>query len=627
MLYMNLGFKYKLLLAIALTFVGLASLSLLSVVSLNKLNQVSDQVGQLSQQQSLLNQLRLAVLQQAINVKSGQAIAAESDQAGSLALLLEKFTPLLKVRNSRVEQFPEGDYGALLAKLQHWVEVRHQWLDMRRQFDQELRQDVQASVVMFDKAVFSTFRQPFDHFAKSVAQLLEIQNEVSAQKVRENLTLLKQAFTKLSFNDFYEEQLSHTESRLTKVIQHLAQMQQLDQSALDARLSLIRLAESRSGLLDQALRNARVESQATGDKVLRQIVIVGFLVAILVLGLLLITWRQATQSLKQTVAVLDVISQGDLTPVMAVNKTRDDEFDRVGLAVNHLTDRFSQLLSQVISGGQTVQQMSQELRNIIDQLAQSNEQTGQQAQTAATAVEQISLTLLEMTGATGEAHQQALQASATADDGGEVIAEALESLDGLGLVFTQLSQNISALEEASSRVDGVTDMINSLAEQTNLLALNAAIEAARAGDAGRGFSVVADEVRALAEKTVQATSDINSIVSNMKQQLQVLMQIMSSGEDNVANSRVLGDRAMGEIELIKARVLQVSACNNQLTSSIEQVSQATQSISSNMAIVANNAKQDVILSHNVLALSDQVSEQNEKQSEMSQRFKCHDKYA
>ncbi len=610
MFYLNMGFKYKLLLAIVLTFAGLATLSTLSVISLKKLNQVSDQVDLLSQQQSLLNLLQLEVLQQTVQMKSGENSTLEP--------LLNTFTPPLEASDEAGQTNKQ-----LLQVLHHWVETRQQWLVMKNKYDQELRDDMQHTISEFDKAVFSTFRNPFDHFSKSVARLLEVQNALSAQKVKETLSALKQAFSKLGFDDFYQEKLSNLEPQLETLIHHLEAMHRLDQTALVARGQLIDLAEDHAEQLEQALQNARKQSHDTNDEILHQIIIVGLIVAALVLGLLLITWRQAAQSLSQTVGTLETISQGDLTPIMTVNHKRDDEFDRVGLAVNHLTDNFSEVLSQVISGSKTVQEMSGELQQMLGQLTNSNEQTGQQAQSVATAVEQISLTVQEMSGATKDAHQQTLQACATADEGGKVITEALGSLEHLGQIFTDLSKRVSGLESASSKVDGVTVMINNLAEQTNLLALNAAIEAARAGEAGRGFSVVADEVRALAEKTVQATSDINAIVSDMKDQLQALMQMMSKGEKQVSSSQILGDQAAGEIETIKTWVLQISSCNNQLATSIDQVAKGAQSISGNMVSVAKNVKQDIALSHKVLCLSDKVAEQNEKQSEMSKRFQCH----
>lgn len=613
MFYLNMGFKYKLLLAIFLTFAGFTTLSTLSVSSLSDLTDASDEVDLLNQQQNLLNELQLSVLQQATLLQNGQGEA--------LTGLLDTYHPLL-APNSTSGQTNDQ----LQQTLQHWVDTRQQWLVMQNQLgsgpNQGQRGELQQALAVLDKAVFSTFRNEYRSFLKTVDRMLEAQDNNSTQAVNEALAGLTATVAELGFEDHYRDMLAAVDHSVQQLAVHFSQMNQLDKAARDTRDQLISLASGQNEQLQAALQHARLEARAANSQVVNQIIGSGLVVAVLVLGLLMITWRQATRTLSQTVGTLEQIAEGDLTPKLAVNQTRDDEFDRVGQAVNNLTGNLSDVLSQVITGSKDLQQMSHQLTETLELLNNSNERTGLQAQTVAAAVEQISATVQEMARATGDAQQQAQQACSTADTGGSVITHALGSLESLGQVFSDLNLRVAELESASSRVDGVTGMINGLAEQTNLLALNAAIEAARAGDAGRGFSVVADEVRALAEKTVQATDDINQIIGDMKQQLHALMTAMRDGAKQVIASRSQGDQAADEIEKIKSWVLQVSDSNNQLATGIEQVAQTALSISDNMVEVASNVEQDVERSREVLTFASEVARQTAEQESMTQRFRC-----
>ncbi|MBY4675822.1 methyl-accepting chemotaxis protein [Marinobacterium arenosum] len=613
MFYLNMGFKYKLLLAILLTFAGFAILSTLSVSSLRALSRTSYEVDLLNQRQSVLNGFQLAVLQETTQLQGGK------DE--TLTALLDTYSPLL-ARGGATGQ-PDDQ---LQQTLQRWVTTRQQWLELRNQLGADpglgLRGDLQQTLAVLEQTVFSSFRKEYRDFTRTVDRLLETRNADNAQAVHKALTRMKATISTLGFEDFFRDKLATVDDAIQQLATHFDTMSQLDAAAQRTRNQLISVTTDQNEQLQAALQKARQQANAANSEAVTQIITSGLVVASLVLGLLLITWRQATRTLSQTVGSLEQIAEGDLTPTLPVNRARDDEFDRVGQAVNHLTGNLSEVLSQVIGGSHNLQQMSRQLTQTLQQLTASNERTGQQTQTVAAAVEQISATVQEMANATSDAHLQAQKACATADSGGSVITDALGSLERLGRVFTDLNQRVTELENASGRVDGVTGMINSLAEQTNLLALNAAIEAARAGDAGRGFSVVADEVRALAEKTVQATSDINQIVGDMKQQLHALMNAMHAGAEQVTDSRVLGDRAAVEIETIKSWVLQVSGCNNQLATGIEQVAQTAHSISDNMVAVAENVEQDVERSREVLAFAGEVARQTAAQESMTQRFRC-----
>jgi methyl-accepting chemotaxis protein len=240
------------------------------------------------------------------------------------------------------------------------------------------------------------------------------------------------------------------------------------------------------------------------------------------------------------------------------------------------------IISQVIDANRELAQLHSHLSEAMRRLGENSSQVELQTEQAASASQQISATINEMAQRSSDVGDATHTAYDSARMGSSIIDASVASMDRLSQLIQATHAQVALLTQSSEKVAGIIDVINSLADQTNLLALNAAIEAARAGDAGRGFSVVADEVRSLAQKTVSATTDIARIVGEFKQQTQNMDELMTSGLSLAAESERHTGQVAGVIEEITQSMERLSGEMNQVVVAIEEISSTTEDIAGKM---------------------------------------------
>lgn len=612
----HLGFKQRLLLVVVITLTGISSLVALSAYSLSQQSRASKDVDRLSSSSLALAQLKVDILQTAL-IDSRHA-----DQLAELNSLLTNKQALFEQLTS--DGVDETD--KLYKALRTWVITRKEIIKLNNQIGDRKEDGQQGQMrtqmAEMEKTMFSNMRTPFRDLAISIDAMIEQRTAESIAKYQESLKLFRTSLDKPGFFDLFINQLNKiqdTGETLTKLLLH---EQTASVKAQQGLSELIELADDRILTMINKLTQARTATNITNDNIRLTLLIAGAIAAFIIASLLLLTWHTSTRALSTTVTTLEYIAEGDLRQQLIVNRHRNDEFDRLGLAVNNLTERLGALLNSVIASSHNLQSRSAELTETLQNMVKESTQVEGETSSVAAAVEEISVTAKDMAVASLDNRRLSLSVRAATDKGGAVITDALGSLEVLTRTFDQIYVQLNDLSEASARVDGVTEMINSLASQTNLLALNAAIEAARAGEAGRGFSVVADEVRALAEKTVTATGRINQIVTDMQSQLRHILQAMSEGQTQVERSRRLGDAAAGAICQMQELFTEVSDRNQQQAASVEQISATTQSIAASMSGVLDNVSRSAERSRGISSFSTQVVENTNELLEMTSRFRC-----
>ena len=276
----------------------------------------------------------------------------------------------------------------------------------------------------------------------------------------------------------------------------------------------------------------------------------------------------------------------------------------------------SQELGQVIQeiGAATVQvaTAAEEASAVAIQTSQNVAQQRLGTDQVATAIAEMSATVKDVARSTTEAAEGSRQVEANTSQGRRELQATIGLVQGLSVQAERTSEIIAELKQESDAISSVLDVIRGIAEQTNLLALNAAIEAARAGEAGRGFAVVADEVRSLAQKTQQSTGSIQQMISHLQsgsdratQAMQETLSQVQTGASNVVRAgELLGEIAEG-VTLINDRNIQVASAAEQQSQVAEEISRNVNDINDLVIQVSAGAEQTAVTSRELARLAEQ----------------------
>ena len=285
------------------------------------------------------------------------------------------------------------------------------------------------------------------------------------------------------------------------------------------------------------------------------------------------------------------VAEGDLT--QRVNLTSKDELGTVGAAVDSMTDTFAQIINRVTDSSTQVATAAQQLSVNAEQTATGAEEVAAQAETVATASEEMSATSMDISRNCQLAADNSLQASTAVNDGAEVVQNTVGYMNNIAQRVKGTATSVEALGQRSDQIGAIVATIQDIADQTNLLALNAAIEAARAGEQGRGFAVVADEVRALAERTTRATREIGEMIKAIQNETKSAVLAMEEGVREVEKGTEGAARSGKALEEILTQINEVNMQVAQIATAAEEQTATTSEITNNIhqmtAVVGSSA--------------------------------------
>ncbi|MCL9802689.1 methyl-accepting chemotaxis protein [Pseudomonas sp. AKS31] len=416
-----------------------------------------------------------------------------------------------------------------------------------------------------------------------------------------------------------QDALRQLESALTSYRSALMAYKNANTDAVQARKEMTDQGSTIVALSEQ-LYQIQLDRRDAESAQARTFQLISTLLALLVgvIAAVIIT-RQITRPLQETLAVVERIASGDLTQNVTV--TRRDELGVLQQGIARMGVTLRDLISGIRDGVTQIASAAEELSAVTEQTSAGVNSQKVETDQVATAMHEMTATVQEVARNAEEASQAAAAADGEAREGDKVVNEAIAQIERLASEVVRSTEAMSVLQQESDKIGSVMDVIKAVAEQTNLLALNAAIEAARAGEAGRGFAVVADEVRGLAQRTQKSTEEIEGLVAGLQNGTQQVSAVMSNSRALTDSSVALTRKAGASLENITRTVSNIQSMNQQIAAAAEQQSAVAEEISRSIINVRDVSEQTAAASDETAASSVELARLGGQLQQMVSHFR------
>lgn len=316
-------------------------------------------------------------------------------------------------------------------------------------------------------------------------------------------------------------------------------------------------------------------------------------------------------------AALD-IADGNLT--RSIEQGTQDEIGELLGALAMMQDNLRKLVGEIRNTAENLDNSSGQMLRATDQINQASARQSESSAAMAAAVEELTVSIHQVSDNAGVAHETADRSGTSASQGADVVLRMNEDIRMIASNMNETASAVSNLGAMSNEIGSIIGVIRDIADQTNLLALNAAIEAARAGEQGRGFAVVADEVRKLAERTTQSTTAISQIVTKVAQQTTIAVSSMEAQVQRVRDSDALARQAEESIRNITEESARVLGAVNDISSALREQAQASNDIAVNVEHIAQMSQENQNSTEETAVVADQLKALSEELTKLTRRF-------
>ncbi len=340
---------------------------------------------------------------------------------------------------------------------------------------------------------------------------------------------------------------------------------------------------------EKNIESRHAEAQASYGRTVIFLLGMGIVIVLFAVFMTYLLTRSITVPIQHSIQVADKLANGDLS--FEVTPDRKDEFGDEAKAFKTMIDKWQRLISGVKSSAASVASASHQLSASAEQLARGATAQVERTIQVSTASEEMSQASLDIARSTSDISNSASEMLSTAENGSSIVNRSVHEVGEIAQTVRKSSELVKDLGHQSEEIGKIINVINDIADQTNLLALNAAIEAARAGEAGRGFAVVADEVKKLAERTSKSTQEIASMVTSIKEGVDKAVDSMDDVTEKVNTGVELSNEAGSALGEIVKSASNLQSMLHQIATAIEEMNSTTAEIAKDIEQVAAVTKE------------------------------------
>ncbi|KEA64006.1 Methyl-accepting chemotaxis protein I (serine chemoreceptor protein) [Marinobacterium lacunae] len=366
-------------------------------------------------------------------------------------------------------------------------------------------------------------------------------------------------------------------------------------------------------------RRAEIKHKIDGTMLTVASMIAGIL--LLVVLVTLYVSGLIVRPLQRTAQALNAISQGDGDLTQRLSVDSQDEVGQVAVGFNGFAQNIQQVIVEVKNAVASLTESTASLNGVVDKTHTEANLQKRETDQAAAAIHEMAAAVQQVAGSASQAAGAARDADLQAADGQEVVAKTIESVNRLAEDVNRAAEVIARLGQDADQIGSIVNVIQGVAEQTNLLALNAAIEAARAGEQGRGFAVVADEVRTLATRTQQSTEEIHRMIEKLQSGTRDAVSVMEASQNQSRATMDTAATAREALARITESVGLITEMNTQIASAAEQQTAVADEISQNVQKIADIAESTTDNAEKVSGMSMSMADIEKRLSQLVGRFK------
>lgn len=475
---------------------------------------------------------------------------------------------------------------------------------------EKVRDTLSSAVTTGDEETLASAKQ----YATQTREHLSALNAIDPQLSAQTKTILS------SFNAYFELAYTVSESMVnnTADFSKLGELSTKMNSNYDKATS--ELTQFRDARLS-AFKSAIEESNDAARSVITVGIIMGVITTILLFATAVPIVSGIKGSIDKVVQSLKDIAQEDGDLTVRIESKSEDEIGDLVHWFNQFMQKLQGVVKDIVNASLPLSELAQNLNQLTDDTNRTIDVQQRSATQAKDAVDNMTQSVAAVASSAAEAATAAGDASKAAGDGHQVVSHTVSSIQQLAQNVQETAEVIRKLESDSNQVGVVLDVIKGIAEQTNLLALNAAIEAARAGEQGRGFAVVADEVRTLASRTQQSTEEIQATIEQLQGAARSAVSVMAKGTEQAEESVETANKAGASLEAITETISKITLMNDQIASSTGEQQQVAKTISSNVDEIHHRTAETSNSSSKLASVSAELAQLAKHLEAITQQFK------